>query len=401
MRLVSSLCLLVLLWTKETRQQEDNEVCRLCGAKSNVLTLPDERLPFIEGSPTCYDVDLYIGIFYPVGSANCTEAQQGLYSICGCQEGGQEEEAEGDEGVADIVLTDASECDELKCTSIGALGGYGCWSLGIGAVPYPCKDSYRGVPLELVPKVTITDNPLYGGTFQYYTCCPPNTNATLVSLSGLPMCSPDDSICIDVNNDCIADGPVEPMTCNDPNYRYPNKNGWQVYFDSWWYSQYKCCSSPPANQKLNMFWPELVRFILGIIASVLSGSLILGILIAPKIRKQAFNLYVLLLSIPDFLVQFISQTIIGGRTVVGTYTTHFCEIMVGISTFSFFANVWLNSIILFELEKLLVKSRRRERARLPSTSRIVKQTTVIYLLGIVSGILNSHTTCGKYRTKLE
>ena len=143
MRLASSLSLLVLLWTKETLQQDDEEYCRLCGAESNVLTLPDNRLPFLEGSPTCSEVDQYVGIFFPVGSANCTEAQLELYTLCGCQEGDpedeEEDEIEGDEGVVDTVLTDPSECDELKCTSLGYFGGYGCWvkksESAPGAVP--------------------------------------------------------------------------------------------------------------------------------------------------------------------------------------------------------------------------------------------------------------------------
>ena len=405
MRLGSSLSLLVLLWTKETLQQEDEEYCRLCGAESNVLTLPDNRLPFLEGSPTCSEVDQYVGIFFPVGSANCTEAQLGLYTLCGCQEGDQEDEEEdepeGDEGVVDTVLTDPSECDELKCTSLGYFGGYGCWSLDFGPDPYSCKDGYQGVPLQLVPPTVNTDNPLYGGTFYYYTCCPPNTNATLVSVSGLPECSPDPFICIDTNNDCIADGPVEPKTCNDPHYRYPNKNGWKVYFDSWWYSQYKCCASPPANQRLRIFWPELTRFLLGLTATVVSGSLMLGILIAPKIRKQAFNLYILLLTIPDVVLQLFSTAIMAGRTVAGRYTHHHCEIMVSTTVFSFFSNVWLNSVILYELQILLVKSKRRERARPPSTLRVMKQTLVIYLLGVAAGIYGVYLTCKKHRTKLE
>ena len=111
MRLGSRFCLAALLfWAKEARpQEEEDEICRICASKSNVMTKPDEIVPFGDNNYTCAGMDWWVGDNLSVGSFGCAQIQS-LYVYCGCQEpqenhDEEEEEEEendddeGDEGV--------------------------------------------------------------------------------------------------------------------------------------------------------------------------------------------------------------------------------------------------------------------------------------------------------------
>lgn len=287
-------------------------------------------------------------------------------------------------------------CDEIQCRSSGFYGGNDCWAYLNGTESdYLCTDGNVGVALLSIDPVTIPGL----GFFQYYTCCQLssgiNVNETLPP-DVQAQCSPSWEPCTDINNDCIADGPFEPMTCDDPYgvYNYPQKTGSKSYFYSWWYSQYRCCSAPPlTSEKENMLIPETFRFALGIFGFCMSSLLILAILLNKPVRRQSFNLYMLFLALPDaFALNLIAATV-GGMTIFGEGLENACSLLNFFGIFYAASNLWLNAIVAAEIFCLLRKSKQRKRTRPPSNKKVMLQSLGVYALGVASGVWMIYVQC--------
>ena len=277
------------------------------------------------------------------------------------------------------------QCDESKCRDLYFLGGYGCWARTQNASDaYTCADDYEGQAILTVPTVNHSE-----AIYQYYTCCPQGYSGPLDQECTDTTCSTPGL----VGFDCWADGPFEPMTCAGDVFKYPRKTGYTFPFYAWSYSQFICCKTndgtPPFQRRLVI--AESVALAIGSLGLCTCLIFILGMISSRKARSQAFNLYLIFLSIPDALLD-LGNVLWASNTLSGA---HFpCHWRNAFLFFYAMANVMLNSVILRQVYILLRDSNKRRRFVPPRTQLVYKQAMVVFFCAILFGIWGATSACG-------
>lgn len=136
-------------------------------------------------------------------------------------------------------------------------------------------------------------------------------------------------------------------------------------------------------------WWMVIRILLYVgqgFSSVCAVIFVAAILMNPKVRSVSYNVYLVLLVIPDFFLNF-SLMIIAILKVEedGTFGAQWTHAIIFFTVFYYIANFWLNGIIAHQMYYLVKKSYRRVKVSPPSTKTVYMQGTVIYILsGLIS-----------------
>mmetsp|Transcript_13519 Transcript_13519/g.18901 ORF Transcript_13519/g.18901 Transcript_13519/m.18901 type:complete len:570 (+) Transcript_13519:146-1855(+) len=285
-------------------------------------------------------------------------------------------------GTQSTHASSEQQCDEFKCRSPGYFLGYVCWAL-IGTDPTPsanppmCDGGYVAVPMEMVPLLEL---PELGGTFYYYTCCPPTSNISIIPATIPPFCAPYfDGYCGDFSADCSADGPMEPMTCIDEYYKYPHKTGFTALNLSWRYSQYRCCSAPPESIHCNACMWEMFRAVFGTIGFFFTFTIVVGVLMSKIARQQTFNMYVVFALLGEF-VSSLNGIVVGATGYSQSNTKIPCELSATTFIFSIFSSLWIGAVTIREVFIMLLRSKQVLRTSPPTIRKVLIQVFLVYLL---------------------
>lgn len=116
--------------------------------------------------------------------------------------------------------------------------------------------------------------------------------------------------------------------------------------------------------------------------------LIIALVRSRRVRRGPFNLYLLFIAIPDFLVSFLCFLTCA---LSAPKSRFFSEWMCGFQSFylnwAFISNAWLNGMIVYQIHKMLRQSRVRHRYSPPSHDDVMTHAGVVYAYASFWGFL--------------
>ncbi|CAJ1934636.1 unnamed protein product [Cylindrotheca closterium] len=149
---------------------------------------------------------------------------------------------------------------------------------------------------------------------------------------------------------------------------------------------------PPRSQ-LSEDGIQIQFAVLAFVNVVVSSAtlvLILGILRTRKIRSNAFSLYLLFMTIPDFLGAFFCVfTCALSAPISRYYSEAMCGFQSFYLTFAFCGNAWINLVIVQEVNKLLTYSQNRRRYFPPTRQQVFCKVAVVYTYAAIWGLLGA------------
>lgn len=142
----------------------------------------------------------------------------------------------------------------------------------------------------------------------------------------------------------------------------------------------------PSDQTLHVIWS--VWSASYFLFSAVTIVVFLGVVSSYKVRKKAFNLYLIFLMIPDIIFSFFCAIQCAVLASAGGYTEPWeCKLQSVYLVFGISANAWLNGVITFELHRLLRLSRRRQRYFPPTHKQIAKRAAMVYTYSVALAVI--------------
>lgn len=144
------------------------------------------------------------------------------------------------------------------------------------------------------------------------------------------------------------------------------------------HSVYDRIEAAPSDAALHLMWKILgsVTFLVTLMCS----AVLLGILCHPPTRRKAFNLYILFLTIPDWIYSGMCIFTCWLSAAAGHFSsTEMCRFQSFYLVFGLSANAWINGIVAWEVYRLLTCSRIRQRYIPPKCREVVTRVIVVYL----------------------
>ena len=306
-------------------------------------------------------------------------------------------------------------CDETQCrasfpfpperTNPNSYGYYSnfdrfCWSPNLASVDDPgnCQDGYKPVPLP-------DANPLpgfEGEDYVYFTCCPLDYSANDTELAlVVNQCDSTFGACRDDTLDCVIGtsyGFFDAVIC-DPtsDYPYPNlvaKNGTLLLF--------ACCQTDDGSVEQTYVWTAALKLtvvswlILSIVVLLFLSLLVASMMSSRFVRNQSYNLYIFFLAVPDLILN--ATMIVLSAMVLANVKWDVNDAVTYINGSVWLANMWINTVVSYEVYRMVMRSQRRVRTDPPSTTRICLQCGVVYVASLVlmwlatSGVEGSNPT---------
>jgi hypothetical protein len=134
----------------------------------------------------------------------------------------------------------------------------------------------------------------------------------------------------------------------------------------------------PSEKELQIQF--LVLAIITAIVAIATFILILAICLSKKVRSFPFNLYILAITVPDFIVNFLCMITCAMSAPSGVFVGEsMCTFQAFYLPWAFSANCWMNAVITYQIHKLLKDSHACRRYVPPTRVGIAKQTTAVYL----------------------
>ena len=152
-------------------------------------------------------------------------------------------------------------------------------------------------------------------------------------------------------------------------YRYKDLPSNHTRFDS-------LLAAGSQQERMITWWSYAV---ISMFVSAFVLLLLISIVIKPKVRKNPFNLFLIFLIIPDFVLALIC-----GITCILNIRRHefvserWCYAQAFYCIWTVGSNAWLNAAIARHLHRMLVLSNRRERYFPPTTRQVVAECLGVY-----------------------
>jgi len=211
--------------------------------------------------------------------------------------------------------------------------------------------------------------------------------------------------CRDDTFDCVIGtsyGYFDAIICDSKSpYRYPNvlaKNGNLLLF--------ACCDEPSdndvQNQQQTYAWTTGLKFtvfpwlILSLAVFGFLSLLMVAMMSSPAVRHQSYNLYIFCLAIPDWILNL--AMIVTSTMVIGNVKYDVNDIVTFINGSVWLANMWINTIVSYEVYRMVMRSHGHQRTDPPTAKRIYIQCCVVYVTSLVimwlvtSGVEGSNPT---------
>ena len=191
--------------------------------------------------------------------------------------------------------------------------------------------------------------------------------------------------------DCFADGITEPFTCDKSSkFPYPSRNGHDDL--NMFNFHYVCCDTP--NYYVDVLdeedeWDGLhqalaITSTLSLITFFISGIFTLAILTNREARSKGWNVYLIMLSIPDILynaTRFSYGLIIITRSNTIIQTTWFIDWFYAVS------NLSLNCVIVYQVHKFLRLIRAGSvRIPPPTVKQVLINSVLCYSVALGCGL---------------
>lgn len=118
-----------------------------------------------------------------------------------------------------------------------------------------------------------------------------------------------------------------------------------------------------------------------LLAAIASLSIMLSVLLSPSARAATFNLYLVALSIPDFVISFNCAITCGMNYKAGFYVSEgMCEWQAFYASFGIAGSFWLNALVARELHVLLRRTKALLDYRPPPPLVVARQCALVLLL---------------------
>ena len=143
-------------------------------------------------------------------------------------------------------------------------------------------------------------------------------------------------------------------------------------------TRYDAIVAAPSDEALMHYWWTWA--VVATMVGIASLILFLGIAFSPKARKNPFNLYLLYLSIPDFIFSLSCGITCLLNAINGEYwAAWMCNFQQWYCVFGIGSNAWLNACVVRELYKMLWFGYNRRRYTSPSLHFVSQQALVVFL----------------------
>jgi hypothetical protein len=147
-------------------------------------------------------------------------------------------------------------------------------------------------------------------------------------------------------------------------------------------TRYDYSIAAPSEEELQIQFLALA--IVSAIVMTATFILILALCLSKKVRSFPFNLYILAITVPDFIVNFLCLITCAMSAPRGVFVGEsMCTFQAFYLPWAFSANCWMNAVITYQIHKLLKDSHACRRYVPPTRVGIAKQTTVVYLYACV------------------
>ncbi|KAL3941325.1 MAG: hypothetical protein SGBAC_004299 [Bacillariaceae sp.] len=133
------------------------------------------------------------------------------------------------------------------------------------------------------------------------------------------------------------------------------------------------------------------KAVISLITSLIHFFFLYALLRKEKIRQSSYNVYIIFLILPDAFVNFTSHGLFNGFVALNGGNDVFPPGYYYVDVWSWFfyynANCFLNGVVAYEINNLVLRSYARKRTNPPSLSRVYKQVAAVYLLATMAGLV--------------
>lgn len=293
----------------------------------------------------------------------------------------------------DIAEVAEPECSDSQCDPSAS----GCWAAPDGLVPKRCYDAEGEY---LFPRDTGAVLPMEHNGREYnltqFLCCKTpqqhgqeaevaegDTDADLLQ----DACSVE--VCTSLADDCWADGVTEPFTCDtkdtDNQFIHPtisghdDRNSFNFHYVCCKTEGYYLDSQKWAGPRIALAVQSAIAFVTSVVTIIFTCALLAN----KRVRSQGWNLYLVLLSIPD---AFYNVFRFCYGMVVLSHANTSLQTTFPIDWFYAVANLLLNAVIVYQVHSFLRSFRRPIRVQPPSIKRVLLQSFVVYVLAALCGV---------------
>ncbi|KAL3941324.1 MAG: hypothetical protein SGBAC_004298 [Bacillariaceae sp.] len=129
------------------------------------------------------------------------------------------------------------------------------------------------------------------------------------------------------------------------------------------------------------------KAVISLITSLIHFFFLYALLRKEKIRQSSYNVYIIFLILPDAFVNLTSHGLFnafvalnGGKDV---FPPGYYYLDVWSWFFYYYANCFLNGVVAYEINNLVLRSYARKRTNPPSLARVYKQVAAVYVLATI------------------
>lgn len=150
---------------------------------------------------------------------------------------------------------------------------------------------------------------------------------------------------------------------------------WQLNENS---TRYDAITAGPSDDDLMKYWWAWA--VVALVVGTASLILFLAIALSPTARKNPFNVYLLYLSIPDFVFSLSCGITCLLNAINGEYwAAWMCTFQQWYCVFGIGSNAWLNACVVRELYTMLRFSNQRRRYKSPTRVHVMQQALLVFL----------------------
>lgn len=167
-------------------------------------------------------------------------------------------------------------------------------------------------------------------------------------------------------------------------YGQPVLREWQLTSNS---TRYEQLIAAPSDETMHTMWSawSVTLFLY----SVFLVTVFLGVLSSRKVRKSAFNVYLIYLMVPDVVYTLTCAIQCACLAFFGGYQSQAaCRFQSVYLVFGIEANSWLNGVIAYEVHKLLKLSARRQRYFPPTRKQASVKAALVFALSLCIAVLS-------------
>ena len=141
-------------------------------------------------------------------------------------------------------------------------------------------------------------------------------------------------------------------------------------------SKYEWIMAAPSNAILTRMYTGWS--VIALVCGTFGFMVFVAMLAKRTVRENAFNVYIMAVTLPDFLPAIICGIDCALKATGKWYTLPFgCNFQSFYTGFNVSCNSWLNGLICWEIYRLLQCSRRRERYFPPTTKIVLKKCAFV------------------------